>query len=1101
MSRNLAAALLLLLIISAGAAAKPPDKISYNRDIRPVLSDNCFFCHGPDPNKRKGKMRLDIREEALAKVAFVPGKPAESELIKRIFAAGTDDLMPPAASHKVLSPAQKELFRRWIAQGAVYEKHWAYVPPVKPPVPGLFSGVRPSSVAAASARTNGDGMSSRLPRPHAAATEDGRTPPASAAIDYLVQKRLREVGLKPSPEADRRTLARRLSFDLIGLPPTPEDVAAFEQNKSADAYDKLVDKLLASPHYGERMAIGWLDFVRFADTIGYHSDAPRNVWPYRDYVIKAFNENKRYDQFTREQLAGDLLPHSGLEQKVGSAFNRLLLTTEEGGAQPKDYEARMFTDRVRAVSTVWLGQTIGCAQCHDHKFDPITSRDFYSLAAVFADIREPSVGRREDGMGVPDAKQAAELAKLDAEVTRRQQDYDAPRRELAAKWEAAALEAIAAETHWTVLAPEKMISEAGVKLTADTNHIISAENEPKDGKDTYRITIKTSLKDVAGFRLEALSEDKLPGQGPGRAADGNFVLTEFSVEDANTNRIVLSEATATFETAGFPAAAALDGNQQTTNGWAIKGVTGVEQAIYFATKGGVRPSSVAAGSTRVAALDLQKPARVSNVAAPEDGRTPLNTNQGEGESPPASSASAAVVSTVTFVIQQTSGGNQVLGRFRLSATTNAAAVRAPKAALPRSDIAKLLQTPGDNRTKEQQQRLATFQRSAAPELMDERRRLAEAKKAGTDFEATFARCLVSVVADEPRTVRILPRGDFMNETGDIVPPALPAYLTVSTTKVAGRRLNRLDLAEWLVSRENPLVARVFVNRLWKQFFGIGLAKVLDDFGMQGEPPVNPELLDWLACEFMDSGWDVKHMVRLIATSRAYKQVSTASKKLQTRDPYNRYVARQSRWRIEAELVRDNALSVAGLLVPKIGGPSVKPYQPDGYWENLNFPVRTYEADAGEGQYRRGLYTWWQRSFLHPSLLAFDAPSREECTAERNRSNIPQQALALLNDPTYVEAARAFAARILKAGGADTASRIKWAWRQALARAPRPDELTTVRALLDQHLAEYRRDPQAAAALLKVGLSHAPADLDPSELAAWTNIARVILNLHETITRS
>ena len=369
MCRNLGTALSVPAIISAAVAATAAHKISYNRDIRPVLSDNCFFCHGPDQNKRKGKLRLDVREEAIAKLAIVPGKPDESKLIQRIFTTDTDDLMPPPESHKTLTPEQKQLFRRWIAQGAEYQKHWAYVPPVKPSVP-----------------------------------------PGRNGIDFLVQKRLKEIGLQPSPEADRRTLARRLCFDLIGLPPKPEEVAAFQEDKSPEACARLVENLLASPHYGERMALGWLDVVRFADTIGYHSDNPRNIWPYRDYVIRCFNENKRFDQFTREQLAGDLLSNSGLEQKVGSAFNRLLLTTEEGGAQPKDYEARMLTDRVRAVGTVWLGQTIGCAQCHDHKFDPITSRDFYSLGAFFADIKEPIIGRREDGMLVPDEKQAAELA-------------------------------------------------------------------------------------------------------------------------------------------------------------------------------------------------------------------------------------------------------------------------------------------------------------------------------------------------------------------------------------------------------------------------------------------------------------------------------------------------------------------------------------------------------------------------------------------------------------------------------------------------------------------------------------------------------------------
>jgi hypothetical protein len=1013
MCRNLAAILLLPSFISSGFAAKSPDKLSYNRDIRPILSENCFFCHGPDQNKRKGKLRLDVREEAIAKKAFVPGKPDEGELIKRIFSTDTDDLMPPPESHKTLTPAQKQLLRRWIAQGAEYQRHWAYVPPEKPAVPGGQNG-----------------------------------------IDFLVQKRLGEIGLKPSLEADRRTLLRRLSIDLIGLPPSPEEAVAFAKDKSSDAYGQRVDNLLSSPHFGERIGIGWLDVVRFADTIGYHSDNPRNVWPYRDFVIKSFNENKPFDQFTREQLAGDLLANSSQEQKVGSAFNRLLLTTEEGGAQPKDYEARMLTDRVRAVSTVWLGQTIGCAQCHDHKFDPITSRDFYSMGAFFADIKEANIGRREDGMLVPDEKQAAELAKLDSEEKDRQKEYDSPRPELTAKWEQAALEVIAAESQWTRLVPEKMESEASVKLKANEDQIISTDKDPKDGKDTYRITVKANLKDVVGFRLEALTGEKIPAQGPGRDADGNFVLTEFSLEDAHTNDIALSEATATFEADGLPASTTLDGKREGTNGWGIKGVSGVEQAIYFAVK---------------------EPISSDNEA------------------------------DVTFVIRQTSGGNQVLGRFRLAMTTNPAAVRAPKTALPRTEIAEILKLPEDKRTDEQHQKLFTYQRNAAPELIDQRRLLAGARKAKTDFETTVARCLVSVVADETRTVHILPRGDFMNESGEIVQPALPAYLVAADVKsrntAEGIRLNRLDLADWIVSRGNPLTARVFMNRLWKQFFGVGLSKVLDDFGMQGEPPVNPELLDWLACEFMESGWDVKHMVRLMVKSHTYKQVSSASKKLQTLDPYNRELARQSRWRIEAELVRDNALSIAGLLVPTIGGPSVKPYQPDGYWENLNFPVRSYEADKGESQYRRGIYTWWQRSFVHPSMLAFDAPSREECTAERNRSNIPQQALALLNDPTYVEAARAFAARILKEGGADATSRIEWAWRQALSRAPRADELSTIRALLGHHIAEYRRDPQGAEALSKVGLHPVPKQLDSAELAAWTNVARVILNLHETITRS
>lgn len=1001
--------ILLPVLATAACAAGAPGKLSYNRDIRPLLSDNCFYCHGPDSGKRKGKLRLDVREEAIQRKAIVPGNPAGSELVRRVFTTNPDDLMPPPESHKTLTPAQKELLRRWIAAGAEYQDHWAFVPPVRPAVPA------------------------------------GRN-----AIDYLVGERLRALGLKHSPEADRRTLARRLSFDLLGLPPAPEEADAFERDRSPDAYARLVEKCLVSPHYGERMALGWLDVVRFADTIGYHSDNPRNIWPYRDYVIQSFNRNKRFDVFTREQLAGDLLPGAGLEQRVASAFNRLLLTTEEGGAQPKDYEARMLTDRVRAVGTVWLGQTLGCCQCHDHKFDPATQRDFYSMGAFFADIQEPIIGRREDGLLVPDPKQAAELARLDTAIQAAQDDYEAPRAELAAHWETAARAALAAETHWTVLVPDSLASDGGAGLVTDREGVVRAEKDPKDGKDTFRVTVKTNLSGVVAFRLEALAAEGLPGQGPGRGADGNFVLTEIRIEDAATNTIPVSALSATFEAPGFPAAAAADGRDDADNGWAVRGVTGVEQALYLA----LRDRIDSEGETRI-----------------------------------------------TFVIRQAAGANQVLGRFRLAATRNREASRAPETAAPNPDIARILGLSAESREADDRRKLAAYQRSAAPQLVDARRRIADARKAKTEFESTVPRCLVSVSSPEPRTVRLLPRGNWMIETGDILQPALPVYLAKGAPRPEGWPLNRLDLAEWLVARQNPLTARVFVNRLWKQFFGIGLSRVLDDFGRQGEPPVNPDLLDWLACEFMDSGWDVRHMVRLIVQSRTYRQVSTASRALQARDPYNRELARQSRWRIDAELVRDNALAVSGLLEGRIGGPSVRPYQPDGYWENLNFPPRNYQADTGGSQYRRGLYVWWQRSFLHPSLLAFDAPSREECTAERNRSNIPQQALVLLNDPTYVEAARAFAARILASGAPDTTARIDWAWRQALARPPRADEINTVRALLDKHLAEYRRDTPSAEALLKVGLSAAPKGVDPAELAAWTNVARVILNLHETITRS
>jgi hypothetical protein len=456
--------------------------------------------------------------------------------------------------------------------------------------------------------------------------------------------------------------------------------------------------------------------------------------------------------------------------------------------------------------------------------------------------------------------------------------------------------------------------------------------------------------------------------------------------------------------------------------------------------------------------------------------------------------------TLTLALKQ-DYADHALGHFRIGVTTNTDALQAPLRFPPPKEIAAILMVPADQRDEKQKEQLLAHFKSVALEIAEARKQLADARKAKEDFEATVPHCLVSVTNAPPRTVRVLPRGNFLNETGDIVQPALPAYLASGGTNAVGRRLNRLDLANWLVSREDPLTARVVMNRLWKQFFGLGLSRVVDDLGAQGELPPNQPLLDWLACEFVDSGWDVKHMIRLIVSSDIYQQTSVASKKLRARDPLNRELAVQSRWRLDAELVRDNALSVSGLLVEKLGGPSVMPYQPDGYWENLNFPVRSYDTSTGPDQYRRGLYVWWQRSYLHPSLLAFDAPTREECAAERNRSNIPQQALVLLNDPTYVEASRALAARILKEGGEDVDSRLNWAWRQVLSRAPRLDEVKAIQPLLDKQLTEYRCNLSEAQALLKIGQSPLPPEADPAELAAWTSVARVLLNLHETITRS
>jgi len=822
------------------AEAGPP--ISYSRDIKPILAARCYACHGPDEGRRKAKLRLDVREIAVKK-AIKPGDPAGSSLIERVTSSDADEAMPPPTSKKgALTAEQIDLLKRWIEQGAKFDIHWAYVKPVKPALP---------SVRNRSWTHN--------------------------SIDLFIAAKHEQLGHQPAPEADRVTLLRRLNFDLIGLPPTPEAVDAFVRDTSGNAYEKVVDRLLASPHFGERMAIYWLDLVRYADTGGYHSDNHRDIALYRDWVIDAFNRNKPFDQFTVEQLAGDMLPHPTEEQRIASGYNRLLQTTEEGGAQAKEYTAKYVADRVRNFSSVWLATTLGCCECHNHKFDPFKNKGFYSLGAFFADVKERAVGRQEQ-TAMPRSEQQAQIDRLDRELP----------------------------------------------------------------------TLRAAL---------------------------------------------------------------------------------------------ARP-------------------------------------------------------TLAIEVGQSAWEEQT---------------RSKPAGLP-APVAAALKVEPAKRDARQKERIASHYRTIAPELSALRDQIAAAEGRKKKFLDAIPKTLVSE-AVSPRTMRILPRGNWMDDSGPLVGPAVPETLPALETGArpsrphdaggtpALPRATRLDLARWLVSRDKPLAARVFVNRLWKLAFGQGIVKSLEDFGTQGALPTHPELLDFLAVEFMDSGWDVKHTLKLMLMSSTYRQSSHAGAELRQRDPGNLWLARQGRFRIDAEMVRDNALAISGLLSPKIGGPSVKPYQPEGYWRFLNFPTRSYYHDHGPDQYRRGLYTYWQRTFLHPSLKAFDAPTREECTVERPRSSTPLQALVLLNDPTYVEAARVFAERILKEGGATLPERLNWAYRQAVSRNVKPEEVRLLSALLTRHRAEFAQEPQAARKLLSTGERPVAASIDAAELAAWTSVARVILNLHETITRN
>ncbi|MCI0703681.1 MAG: PSD1 and planctomycete cytochrome C domain-containing protein [Planctomycetia bacterium] len=833
-----------LLFVRAGSAAP----VDFAREVRPILSGQCFQCHGPDEKARKAKLRLDVREDAINAGVIVPGKPDESELFKRVCSTDPEVRMPPVKSKKpALTTSQTALIKQWITEGAKYSEHWSFTKLVRPAVPLPIDAW------------------SRNP------------------IDDFIRRRLEKEGVAPSKEADRITLIRRLYFDLTGLPPKPEDVRAFVNDKDPKAYEKLVEKLLASLRYGERMAVWWLDLVRYADSIGYHSDNPMNVWLYRDYVIRAFNQNMPFDQFTIEQLAGDLLPNPTNWQRVATAYNRLLQTTEEGGAQAKEYIAKYSADRVRNFGQVWLGGTIMCAECHNHKFDPYTQADFYSVAAFFADIQEPAVGGRGPGTPIP-------------------------------------------------MTPEQ---EAGLKRVARGVSIAQAKLDA---------AAKVFAADASAF----VDVAKWPNPNPGKKGPATVVIP--------------------------------------------------------------------------------------------------------------------------------------------------------------ADVKAILAKPGDKRTPADIARLTTFARDNAPELKVDRDALAAAVKTKTDFENTIPRVLITI-SGPPRTVRILPRGNWLDDSGPVMMPKTPGFLPPLPEKK--ERYTRLDLAKWTVSPENPLTARVTANRLWKLFFGYGIARSLEESGIQGEQPTHPELLDWLASELANgrrepaggsAKWDVKHLVRLIVTSSAYRQSSVETPAVRERDPMNKLFARQTRYRLDAEFIRDTALSVSGLLNPQMGGPSVKPFQPAGYWSALNFPVREWVKDSGDKVYRRGMYTHWQRSFPHPAMVAFDAPSREECTCDRPKSNIPQQALVLLNDPEFVEAAKAFAALTLKEGGKGDGARVLWAFERATGRIAKPAEVQVLMTLLQKHRKQFAEKPEEAKKLLGVGDMTPPKDVKPEELAAWVSVCRAILNLHETITR-
>ena len=1036
--------------IWASTVAVRAEEIDFNRDIRPILADKCFACHGPDAGQRQGGpddgdgLRLDTEGGAMAdlggRIAIVRGRPEQSELVRRIQSDDPDTRMPPTDFLRKLTRAEIRLLTEWVQSGAPWAGHWAWIPPRRYEVPE-----RPAAFAG----TN-------------------RGLHAGNWIDNFVLVQVAAAGLKPSDTADARTLFRRLSFDLLGLPPDANEIAEFVRDPSDAKYEQAVDRLLKSPHFGERMAVFWLDLVRYADSVGYHGDQPVSVSPYRDYVIDAFNENMPFDRFTREQLAGDLLPNATIEQQIASGYNRLGMMSAEGGVQPKEYLAKYAADRVRTASSVWLGATMGCAECHDHKFDPFTMSDFYRFASFFADIKEKGLysgahanGRWGPQIDVPDDDLPARLAPIDARITPLQKTLDTHTPALVAAqrdWEAS----LSSTPAWTALQPDDVKSTGRVVLKKLDDQSVLATG-PSPAKAVYTLTARPGARRVTGFRIDVLPDDSLPQKGSGRAGNGNFVLTEFKVQfkpDAKSPAVAvdLQNSSATIEqtTAGgghpdkkWSAASAIDGDSRgATWGWAILPDVGRPQSLVV------------------------------------ECREPL---------------AATETSVITLVLEQNHNNpRHTIGRFRVSTTDAPGPLKADQHQGVPDDVRKLLAIDAKKRNADQAAKIAAYYRTIAPSLADTRRRVANLQKQRESIRAQHTRTTLVTVAVEPREMRVLPRGNWMDDSGKVVQPGVPSFLRQLNPN---GRATRLDLAGWITSPDNPLTARVFVNRLWKMYFGTGLSKVLDDVGAQGEWPTHPELLDTLAMEFMESGWNVKHIIKLMVMSQTYRQSSLVIDDLQQADPYNRLLARQARFRLDAEMIRDNALAVSGLLVRKIGGRPAKPYQPAGLYRHLNFPARVYKHDTGESQYRRGVYTHWQRQFLHPAMKTFDAPAREECTAERPRSNTPLAALVLLNDPSYVEAARVFAERVLQDAPSGESDRIDWILQHSLSRKATPEEHSILAGLLASQRKRFAGNPKQAAALIGTGLKPATDRVNQTELAAWTAVTRTVFNMHEFITRN
>ena len=1027
--RSVSIATIAMFVTGTAVCLADEPTVDFSRDVRRILSDKCFKCHGPDATARQAGLRLDTREGATTELesgqrAIAPGKSAESALVQRITTDDVDERMPPADSGKTLTTAEITILKRWIDQGAEWRLHWSLVKPTQPKLPTVKNGALIRN-----------------------------------AIDHIVQVRLEREGWSLSQPADKAALLRRVTLDLTGLPATPAEVDAFLADGSAEAYGRVVDRLLASPHYGEHMARYWLDSARYGDTHGLHFDNERSIWKYRDWVIQSLNANMPFNQFTVEQIAGDLLPDATVQQRVATGFNRCNVTTNEGGSIDAEVLVRYAVDRTETMSTVFLGLTLGCAVCHDHKFDPVSQKEFYQLFAFYNSAADSAMDGNISTPGpivrVPDEKQVTELQSMDEQI--------------------AAVDARIAERLAEIRYVDPNATATGVRLAVD--HVWIDDGAPPGdklfGPTAWELVGKPEHSVYSGKTSIRVTSDEfsqayaLGATQTLRVGDGDKLFAYCYLDPANPPKAVMLQFN--------------DGDWEHRWYWGEDVIPIGAPAKRTQTSGGRLPKAGEWIRLEVdaSAVGIKPGATIGGWAFSQFGGTVYWDHAGINSRTPQ------------------------VSEFASLADWDAYQRWLPKPNVP-EPIEQAIKTPPETRDEHTKQTIRNHFlehvcTSTRPDFESKHKERGELQQRRDALEKRVPVSLAMADLPTPRPTHVLVRGEY-DKPGEKVEPDVPS---VFPRLPDGVSRNRLGLARWLVDPANPLTARVAVNRYWQQYFGRGIVKTTEDFGAQGEWPTHPELLDWLAVEFIDSGWNIKHIQRLIVMSATYQQASRVTGDSQQRDPENALLSRGPRFRLDAETIRDSALFVSGLLADKVGGRSVRPYQPAAIWESVSFQssdTHTYKRDSGAALYRRSLYTFWKRTAPPPSLMAFDAPSRETCVARRSRTNTPLQALVLMNDEQYVEAARQLAQRMVIEGGEAPSNRLTYGFRLVTSRLPLATELDILLQTLEQHRAHFQADRDAATKLLSVGEAPRENSLDVVEHSAYTMLASLLLNLDEAITK-